>query len=260
VLAAILGGLGLLLAPLIGDRTLTLTLARLGVGAALLGVLVRWWLRRPQDRLWPILGGGVSAAVLLLTLAAPGLLTSWWEIDRPFPLNDPNPMTRVPRDNQSAPPEPLGSDEWVDGIKEAIRQDDLLITAFATRVGPLWDRGHESYLQVHLRFANVGFVRVVTFEGFSNDRHRPVLTDDSGHSYRLLEQRTRKRHASGLVFEQTPPRDLELLAPRYLDYLLVFEPPAAGFRPLKLEVPASAWGRRGSCKLTISHLFEPSLK
>jgi hypothetical protein len=45
----------------------------------------------------------------------------------------------------------------------------------------------------------------------------------------------------------------------FLDHLLVFEAPPPEIQSLKLELPASAWGRNGTCKLRISEFFVAKL-
>jgi hypothetical protein len=40
-----------------------------------------------------------------------------------------------------------------------------------------------------------------------------------------------------------------------MNVLLVFEPPASGWNSLQLELPASAWGRKGTCRFRIPELF-----
>jgi len=112
---------------------------------------------------------------------------------------------------------------------------------------------------VHLRLANCKHERTIPVEGFGSDTHRPVLTDETGRSYTFLEQRPRKPAKGDPVFEASGPRAAKLSSLARQDYLLVFSPAPSKFEVLKLELPASAWGRDGVCKLRIPRPFDASV-
>jgi len=247
-----LATLALLLASLVGVRSLTITLSALGVGVAVLGQVASWRKPRPADRVWLPLGGFASAAVLALTLFAPGLLNGFWALDVPIPPRDANKLMRAPRDQTGVEETPLAAGDWVDATTEAIRQDDLLIRVEKTWSGPLEDKGPTSYLLVYFRLVNHGSGQSIPFEGFGTDKHRPVLTDDLGHSYPFLEQRPRKLNVRGAIFEAAVSPAGLVLQRGKLDSLLVFQVPASPSDTLKLELPASAWGRQGVCKMRLT--------
>jgi len=257
--AFVLGGLALYLAPLVGVRSLTVTLSALGVGLVVLGVPFTWRKKKSKNWRWLALGGAMSGGVLLLALFAPGLLNLYWAMDFPIVQPDPNKLMVVDRNAAQGEGRPLATEDWVDASTEAVRQNDAILCLQGVRVGPLKDRGSASYLQVHFRLANSGYARKIKIEPFDNDKHRPVLSDDSGQSYPFLDQRRRNLAAGVLDFKPPSQEAAEVGAPRFLDYLLVFELPPGGGKALKLQLPASAWGREGVCRFRISDCFEAQL-
>ena len=111
---------------------------------------------------------------------------------------------------------------------------------------------------VHLRIANIGS-QTIKLVGFGKDR--PELFNELFNEPRSLpfrEQRLRKLARGAPIFEEPAgPRDVELLPNAYQDLLLVFAPPPLAAGVLQLEVPSSAWGRKGSCKFRIAAWSEP---
>ena len=61
------------------------------------------------------------------------------------------------------------------------------------------------------------------------------------------------------MYLAAPPETVEVMPSKFLDFQLVFEPPPEPLPPLNLELPASAWRRKGVCKLRIAGLIEPIL-
>jgi hypothetical protein len=250
VAAATLAGLGLLQASLVGVRWLTTLLAVLGIAAVVLGIVFTRRNMKTKDRTWLTLGGALSGVVLLVVHYSPGTLNLRWGMDFPVAQNDPNKMERISREHPELEGKPLSAEDWVDASTEAIRQDDVGIRVESVSAGELPEVGPKSYLQVHLRLLNFGQNRLIKVEGFDTDRNKPLLTDDSGRSYPLLEVWPRKGSKAPPVFEKSAPQT-GLSPGRRLDRLLIFQLPAAGVGALKLEVPASAWGRKGSCKMRL---------
>lgn len=260
LVAFLLAALALLLASIIGLRSLTILLAALGLVVVLVGIPLSWPRRQTRDRVWLTLGGSVSGAVLGVALFASGLLNPFWAIDFPVPRNqDPNRMVVVPRDVLQDPGKPYTAGDWVDAETEAIRQYDMIVRVDSVKTGPLPDKEDRFYLQIHLRLANSGHTENIPIECFGVDKHPPALHDDSGRLYPFLDQRPRRLAAGVIVFEPPSQEVATLLPPRYLDYLLVFELPSSGFEALKLELPASAWGRQGVCRFRIAKPFEATL-
>ena len=264
--------LALLSASLIGVRTLTVMIAALGLAIFLLGLQATWQRGRTKDGVWLVLGGGVNVVVLALTLFAPGVLNNHWALDFAVPIRDPNKQEVVGRHNPLGPRKPLASDAWATAPDEWILQDDALIRLESVEVAPMVrypemirigtsaDKGKGApFLLVYFRLGVFGHVRPITFEGF-NDKHKLNLTDDAGRHYRLVELLPRIiRGGAPAVFDPQAMTVQTIAAPRYKDYLLVFEAPPEGVETFKLELPASAWGRKGICKFRISRFFEATL-
>jgi hypothetical protein len=252
-----LATLALLQATLVGFRFLTVLLALAGSVLVGLGIRATGEDRKTRDQVWFYISGVLNGAILILALFLPGVLNSWWALDRPAPSKDPNKLVLVPRDKTQEEGQPLGADDWADASTEAIRQDDVLVRVESVKVGPVADKGTDSRLLVHLRLANVGQGKPIPFEGFGG-KHEPKLTDESGGSFAFQEQRLRKPARGAPVFEASGPRTVEVQPMVPQDVLLIFEAPPKT-EGLRLEIPSSAWGRKGVCKLRIPALFDSGL-
>jgi hypothetical protein len=248
--------LALITSTALGIRWLTLLVAAVGIIVVVVGVYSTGESRDTKDRVWLSVGGGLNGLVLCVALFVPGLLNSWWWIDTSAPTNDPNHQVVVPYDDPLAPGRQPVDDEWADAASEAVRQNDALVRLQSVKIGPLKGRGSRKYLLVHFRLANCGREQIIKFDGFVNNAHRLVLTSESGQAYPLLEQRKRKPTKAPAVFEESSESAFELLPTMPQDLLLVFEAPPSSFEPLRLEVPSSAWGRNGVCRLRIAAPFE----
>jgi len=256
VLAAVMGQLGIEVG--IHGKPWTIWFSAGGVVVALVGLVFGSQNALSTSRAWLLPGGILSGLVLALALFAPGILNDYWAMNAAVPMPDENKQARVNRFRPQDASTLLAPEEWVEAEKEALRLDDLHLTINSVKIGPLANKGPTPYLQIHFRTAKIGPHRPgVRYESFSTDKHLPVLTDSTGRSYPFVEQRTRKMGVGSIYFEVTPPRVDELNFPRGLDRLLVFEAPSPGFGVLKLQVPASVWGRKGVCKLQFK---EESLK
>ncbi len=241
----------MLLASVVGSRSLTLTLAVLGLVMAPVGLAASWRKRRLADRIWLALGATLSGVVLVLVLYAPGKLNDLWALDIPVAQSDRNQLLRVPRNNPMSPGQPLSAEDWVDSGTELIRQDDVIVRIVSVQTGPVPDKG-ECFL-VHLQIRNSNNQQTIALTPLSNDQHKPVLTDDSGRSYPFLEARPKDETSRGTPVQFRAPdgRGVELAPRTWLDCQLVFTPPPAGVGTLKLEVPTSAWGRKAVCKFRL---------
>jgi hypothetical protein len=257
--ALFLGVLALLQASLLGERWLTIALAGLGVGVVFLGALVGWFQEQPSSRVWLGVGGALSGVVLLLALFFPGMLNNFWALDIPVARGDPNKLERVPHRYFRAPGKPLADDDWIDAASEGIRQGDVAFRIQSVQTSPAPELGSASCLLVHLRLANVSGWGTVRYEGFPVGQHQPVLTDEAGHSYRFLGQRARLLGLGALTFGAGETPTIEIPTSSYVDRQLAFELPPAGLDSLKLQLPASAWGRKGMCHLRIPRSFQATV-
>ena len=253
--AFVLGTVALLAASLIGERLVTLLLSAGGLVVVVLGRQATSSPRRKtSDRAWLAPGRAMGGLVLCLTILTPGLLNNRWAIDFAVPQADPDEQIVVPIDKPRDQGTVLTADDWVDASTQASRQDDLLLSVESVRVGPLADKGPVAYVAVHLQFANIGS-GTINFQGFDRDKNLPVLSDSSGSSYTFVEQRQRVPASGEPVFGVPKRGGLALSATKHQGYLLVFESPPLGFKTLKMELPALAWGRKGRYQFLISKPF-----
>jgi hypothetical protein len=260
--AFVLGTLALLLASpyLVGVRLVTLLLSALGMMVVFLGVAATRGQRTKKDRIWFAVGGLLNGLILLLALFLPGVLNTWWELERAVRPPNPDKQVVVPRFEPKAEGRSASTEEWVDAVDEAIRQDDVFLSVQSVKAGPLPGKGTKSGLLIHVRLGNSGHVGSFTFEGFARDKHTPVLSSDGGRDYPFQEQQMRYDTAGGPIdFKSQPVEVTRVLPARYIDVRLVFQSPSSQFDPVKLELPASAWGRQGMCRFHIPRLFVAGL-
>jgi hypothetical protein len=257
--AAALGAatLALLQASLVGIWTLTLALAVLGLVLVGLGIrdTQQQQERRRADRAWFAATGSLCAIILLVALVMPGLINHWWAIDASVPRSDANRLVAVNRDNPLDAGRELSADDWVDATTEAIRQDDVFVRVESVKLGTLSGKDG-TYLQVHLRVGNCKNERTIAVEGFGANKQRPLVTDEAGRSYDFVEQRPGRPAKGGAVFSASTPAAATLGGADRKEYLLLFSSPVSRFEAVKLAVPASAWNRKGVCKLRISRAFD----
>jgi hypothetical protein len=188
--------------------------------------------------------------VLFVVLVRPALLNSFWGLDVAADEPDPQQLIVVPRTQPRAPGKPLSADDWADASNDAIRQGQVLVRIESVKSG---SRGGISCLQIHLQIANLGD-DVIMIAGFGGDKNTPALTDGSGRSLAFLKRQKRSRGEGPPAFEDLGEQAVELKADDRQDLLLLFEA-SSRVEGLKLEAPASAWGRDGRCKFHIAGLF-----
>ena len=251
----VLAAVGLVSASVIGVWILSLVLTCLGFLAVLVGLVVTRKEPQGKDYIWHALGAILSLGILAVLFLAPGLLQNRWAMDFTVARGDQNKQVRIPRDVPRDPGKPMAADESVDAASEAIRQGDVVMRVESVKVDPLPAKGATSYLLVHLRLSNVNSSLGIPFAGFSNDKHKPVLTDDKGKSYAFVEPWRRKEGVKGIVFEEGGKREGTIIASSRLDHLLVFQAPPEGVDSFQLTVPASAWGAKGVGKFRIANFF-----
>jgi hypothetical protein len=244
--AVALAALALSSASLVGVRLVTIMLASLGLLVVALGLVVGKG-RERKDRMWFALGGALNVLVLLIMLFSPGWLNSFWGLN--VDANEPNAqqMVAVPRKQPSVPGKLLTANDWVDAGDDAIRQGKVLVRIEAVKSG---SRNGIPCLQVHLRITN-SEAEELTIAGFGGDK--PVLTDGSGRSYAFHKPQKRIYAEGPPRFEDMVEQSFQLKVDNTQDYQLLFDMPS-DVNLLKLEVPASAWGREGRCQFDITNL------
>jgi hypothetical protein len=246
------GTLALLQASLLGVWWLTIALGILGLALVGQGIVATGRDRQLKDRMWFTLGSLVNIGVLGVALIAPGLLNRYWAMTAVPPHEDPQQIMMVGRTTPQEKGTPIGAADWGDGRDMALRQESVFMRVESVKAGSLPGKADGSVL-IHLRIQNARHERTITIEPFSNDGHRPVLTDEAGRAFPFVEQKLRKPAKGAPVFI-VDSRVVELNPDERQEYLLVFA--AAGrWEKLKLEMPASAWGQKGAFKFRIPGHF-----
>jgi hypothetical protein len=253
----LLGGLALMTALFLSPRWLPLVLAGLGVATVAVGVVKTGKKGNANDGLWLAAGGILSLVVLGLTLIAPGILNRYWAMDEAVARPDPQQLVAL-SDRLDDKGRTLAPTDTADAVTESIGQDGVSLRIMSVGIGAIEGKGAKQLLLVRVRVSSAGYQQAITFEGFSTDKHRPTLKGAGGEPYAFLEQRARKLPAGGVVFLAAAAQPVAIPPTRFLDYQLVFEPPPAEFPALILELPASAWGRKGVCRFRIDRFFEPN--
>jgi hypothetical protein len=255
--AFVLGGLGLLLASLLAKRWVTIGVSSLGVAVAVMGIPMAWNRPAKKHRVWLGLGATMSSAVLILAIFAPEYLSNWMALDRSVATKDMDQQVAIPRELVRDKGRPLAAEDWTDAVSEAIRQEDIVLRVESADNGQVSGRDDRT-VNIHIRLSNLG-AQTIAFAGFAGDKHPLVLSDDGGRTYRFVEQRPKTPARGAPVFDAPSTQGGDLAMGEKLDYLLVFTGQPVGSQALKLEVPASAWGRKGTCKLRIPRLFRAEL-
>ncbi|HEV3385251.1 MAG TPA: family 16 glycoside hydrolase [Gemmata sp.] len=242
-----MAALAVVLAVLVGVRWLTILFAAVGLVLVSAGI----WKNRKRAQLsivgTLILGGTLCAAIVALSLFLPGVLNSFWAMDGQLTETETDRLVVVPREQPRDDGRPLAENDWVDSASEGIRQDDLFVHVESAKIGQLPERGPAHFLLVHYHIVQFRPGRDTRFERYLPGQVTPTLTDESGQVIQFVAERVKK-----------PPSKFDVLLK--VDHLLIFEQPPPGIRELKLELPASAWGRAGTCRFRIEHIGreEPS--
>lgn len=249
--ALALATLALLCASFMPTRTATIALASFGLLVVAVGLVAGRAKREDRDWAWFTLGSALNGLVLFVVLVRPGMLNSFWGLDVPDDGPDPEKLIAVPRKQPRAPGKLLTADDSADAGKEAIRQGTVLARVESVKSGT---RGGISCLLVHVTIANLGD-DPFTISGLGANQNTPALTDSSGRSFAFLKRQKRTYSEGPPIFGEDPgEQTVEVRPGGRQDYLLLFEAPPR-VESLKLEVPASAWGRPGRCKFVIAGVF-----
>jgi hypothetical protein len=146
-----------------------------------------------------------------------------------------------------------GEEIWVDASQDALHLGDLRLRVCSAVVGLVEfepNKGKKTPmmrgLTVGLRLTNAGLTRKISYMGRGGDSPdaKPILRDDNGKSYAL------KTFSSGWIVKGHA-NDAAIPPGRSLDDVLVFEPPPATIRYLRLELPASAAGVTGKLRMEL---------
>jgi hypothetical protein len=254
--ALFLAGLALLCGQFSVSRYLTINLSTLALLVALLGVLASVGQRKLKDTLWLCSGGAVGLALLAVALVQPAWLNPRWEIDFSVPALDNNKQFLVTLDNRTVKRE-LSPGEWVNPKQDSIRMGDVHVRIQNARISAPPDDGtakvKEKQMLVSFLVANTSHVRTILYEGQGTKKHPPILQDNQGNHYGLLDSGRLKR------VEQIGHTALRPAT--HVEDIVVFEAPPDKIEYLEVELPASAWKSTGKCVFRIPrHMISKPMK
>ena len=242
VVALWLVALALVAASFPGWRWLVVLLCANGFLTALGAFLVTFLSHRPRP-IVPAVGGVLALALLGTVLIFPGWLNERWAMDFPVPEPDLNLQELVSSDN-TVKIRDLTADDWVNADKQALRQGDLLIRVDKVVVGKV-EGLEQPCLQITLVIANVG-MRLRTYHGQGIGDQVPLLRDQQGRKFQSWHL------GDGEVAEkagQLPT--VSVLSDQEVQDVLLFNLPDPDAGDLRLELPAAAWERKGTCRFLI---------
>jgi hypothetical protein len=244
---------GLLCASIPGMALVAMPLVGAGLVLGLLGVVTRS--ARTGGKALPLAGLAVSVPVLLVAGVWPGMLDLRSHAARQ--REDANKETvfhlaELGVARREVPKET----EWVDASKDALQHGGVRVRvdSVAVKSAELKDTKGKSHasdrsLVIRLRISNVSFDHLVEYTswgraGSADQVSLPDLKDNLGRSY------TMRTFAPGWTVAGQVRR-ATIPGAKWVDDILVFEPPPARIEYLRLELPAPAVGAKGTFKLEI---------
>jgi hypothetical protein len=242
LIAITLGSIGFGLSQLPYGRISAAVLGGLGLVVAIISLLVM-----EHKRVLPAVATGMNVVVLLLVLLLPSWLgiTSWRPVKE---LDDSGTVRAVGLTDGVASPA-----DWVDVSKSAWQRDDVRVSVTSVSAGQIelvgpkekrrWTK--EKFLQVRLKVENVGVSRAIDFRGWSAGPQGPKLMPPAGEPVGI------KTWDDGWS-APAKPAAATLFPGRGTEQTLIFPYPPTGSGPLRLELPAAAFGGTESVRLQLS--------
>jgi hypothetical protein len=242
LIAITLGSIGFGLSQLPYGRISASILGGLGLIVGLISLSVM-----EHKRILPAVATGINAIVLVLALLLPSWLgiTSWRPVKE---VDDSGTVRAVGLTDGVASPA-----DWVDVSKSAWQRDDVRVSVTGVSIGQIelvgpkekrrWTK--EKFLQVRLKVENVGVSRAIDFRGWSAGPQGPKLIPPTGESVGI------KTWEDGWA-APAKPAAANLFPGRGTEQTLIFPYPATGSGPLRLELPAAAFGGTESVRLQLS--------
>jgi hypothetical protein len=249
LLSFFVGSLAVLFATLPVLQTLLVPLSGLGLVLGLWGLATY----RPQRgrRILPLLGTAVSllglgyAGVNFVLSGGPRTLSA-----APAQTSPRAVVGMGPRAGDA--PTPTGETDWVDASREALQMGDVRVRITSVTVGPVEFKSEkqrrfsrERCLAIRFRVRNVGVERRFEYTSWAEPSEPPAATlrDAQGKVYRI------RSFGPDVVLGHTAKG---LVTPgKFVEDVLVFDPPARDVEFLRLELAATACGGKGKLLLQI---------
>jgi len=168
--------------------------------------------------------------------------------------NNNNGTEPKPPGNSSTPPaEPDESEKWYDASTESITCGDVQVKILSAKVGipmfigrsgnPGLPKNPKPYLQIQIQLKNTHPTKKLEYTSWSAGRTEVKPEDDFGNTYK------RGRFVGGAPLGQLTTESI--YPNKTIQDLLVFEPPIDTIEYLRLELPASAFGEKGTLRFEI---------
>jgi hypothetical protein len=244
LVACFVGVAALFSASFAATTILTLPLGGIGLALGLLAVLAALG-DQPVRQLLPVAGAALSGLVLAAALADPALLGPRYAASRRPTNYDPDAVRFVPlrlsRDGSTG----LEADGRADASRAAIQQGMVRVQVVGAAVGPVQvvdakrKYTKQRYLALAVRVQHLGNGPSVRFVhwGTTGERSVPAATAEAS-GRKLSAADLGSQVAAGTTYGH------DLFPGKLVDDLLVFEAPAQP-GPLRVDLPAEAWGGRG---------------
>lgn len=246
-----LGSYAFLAAALTHERFLTLGLGLAGLLCGVVGLFLS--LSKQQASLPASAGLIVSLPAVLVAVLVPDWLGIHL-LGNPPKSVAPSGIAALALNGRSVFRRAAeGEKLWVDASQDALHLGDVRLRVRSAVVGLVEfepNKGKKTPavrgLTVGLRLTNAGLTRKISYTGWGGDSPdaKPILRDDNGKSYAL------KTFPSGWIVKGRA-NDAAIPPGKSLDDILVFEPPPARIRYLRLELPASAAGVHGKLQMEL---------
>jgi hypothetical protein len=215
----------------------------------------------------PGVATAASAVILVLALIAPDWLTPQYEQSRLKSTYDPDVILYLPANGELVDPAKITpADGWADATKAACQQGPVRVKVVSATVGPVELTSgkppftKERYLTIQLQITHAGHGGPVPFSAWGaivgeNQQPTPdVQLTVAGKTVGQTDLGTRQM--PGRIYHGHELAPAAVLATK-----LVFDLPQAN-EPLRLELPADAWGGKGSLRFLIPvgmvHVQRPS--
>jgi hypothetical protein len=220
-------------------RALAVPLAGVGLLACLAGLLLTPR-KKPKDVAWLAGSAALAAIFLLVAIAWPHWLNRFWGMDQAVSTVDPATQFLASRNNQVPRGRQVDAQAWVEADKHAVRQGDLHIRVEEVKIELDLTKETPTARSTlfTLRVSNLGQLHRYTYRSPVRTGPAPTLRDNRGKTYTL--------RSAG---DSPANRSLKPLASVHDRWAC--EPIDAGVEHLELEISASAWLGKGSCKFRI---------
>ena len=239
-LALLLSGIALICSSISFLRGFVLPLSAVGLLTGFTAVVVARLSARPR-LLLPIAGGTAAGTMLMVAWLFPALLGPAFEHARKSPAPVPVGLRAIPLAGAPALAEPT---EWIDAKRYALQRDGLRVQVVRVSLLPpaaIDPKAPRECLLVRVR-VSLDSADAKPLERKENPS--PTLTDEMSKPCVLRQSE---------FFDRGGGKSKPGLYPvPTIEETFVFETPVAGWKTMRLELPAARWKGTGEFQFTIA--------